>query len=252
MSLPTSTATPASTSSSRPVTPSHLAGYRVGLRWLFQTHGLMFTWAVGMLVVLVAAATIIVSNVTTPSESIVQYARQGLTWFPFSIAIVGVSTYTNVHIGAGLTRRSLGWAVLTAAVGVAAAYAALFTVALQLERALYGWTGWTHGVDGHSSLFTDSGQVGLVLLDVGLLFLAGQLCGVLVGIVYYRAGGWWGTLALPLTAGPILLVTPALMTSVLGDLGLAGRALLVLVVLGAVSFAAHRLVLGVQVRKLAT
>ncbi|MBO1753388.1 hypothetical protein J4G33_16385 [Actinotalea sp. BY-33] len=253
MSLPTSTASPTPTRSTpRPATPSHRSGYRTGLRWLLQTHGFMFLWALGMLVVLVAAATIIVSNVTTPAGSIVQHARQGLTWFPFSIAIVGITTYTNIHIGAGLTRRSLGWAALTAAVVMAVAYAALFTLALQLERAVYGWTGWAHGVDGAGGLFTSSGQVGLVVLDVGLLFLAGQLSGVLVGIVYYRAGGWWGTLALPLTAGPILLATPALSTAALGDLGLAPRVVLVLLVLGAMSLAAHRLILGVQVRKLAT
>ena len=40
-----------------------------------------------------------------------------------------------------------------------------------------------------------------------LTFVVAYLSGLLVGITYQRAGGWWGTLALPLTVGPILVVS---------------------------------------------
>ena len=46
-----------------------------------------------------------------------------------------------------------------------------------------------------------------------LSFVGGQLSGLLVGMAYYRLGGWWGTVVLPLTLAPIYLVgSPGLTT----------------------------------------
>ena len=46
-----------------------------------------------------------------------------------------------------------------------------------------------------------------LLVSSVMLFLVAYVSGLLVAISYQRGGGWWGTLALPLTAGPILLVS---------------------------------------------
>lgn len=192
-------------------------------RWLLRQHLRVGSWAVAILVIAVAATVLVLSRFFEPELSVVQFARQAFVWFPFSVAIMTATGFMNVHVAAGLTRRTLGRASLAVALTMAAFYVAVMTVGLQLERVLYDALGWSQRVVDEQALFTDSSQVGWIVLDLGLVFTAAQLCGLLVGIVYYRGGGWWGTLTLPLTVGPILLVSPVLTTSLLDPLSQAAR-----------------------------
>src|SRR5690606_11721461 len=85
--------------------------------------------------------------------------------------------------------------------------ALIATAALLVEERLYGSLGWVHG-DTFSGRDLGVFHDGVLTYFVGLalIFTAGQLSGSLVGIVYYRWGGWLGTLLLPLTLAPLAAI----------------------------------------------
>lgn len=225
---------------------------RVATRWLLSRNFVMAAWAAGILVLAVVVGPVLVDRFTTVEISVAQFGRQGFTWFPFSIAIITSSVYINVHVAAGMTRRSLGRASLVQAVTMAATYTVIMTVVLQLEALAFDAVGWGHKIVDENALFQDSSQVGWILADLGLVFLTAQVSGLLVGIVYYRLGGWWGTLALPFTVGPLILVSPLLTSTLLDPIAPLARVPLVglvPVVLAALYLAVLR---NAPLRKVAT
>ena len=177
------------------------------VRHLARRQAEVAVWFFGILILAATLAVVVWDRIGTVDQSIVQFARQGaMIWFPFSLAVITATTYLGVHVASGMTRRAFASASLIVAVGTAAGYAAVLTALLQTERLVFAVLGMEHGVAVGSALFTDSSQVGLIALDFLGVILAGQLSGLLCGVVYYRAGGWWGTVALPLTVGPVFLV----------------------------------------------
>lgn len=195
----------------------------VTARWLLRQHLRVALWAVIIALMAVTVAVVMVDRYGTVDISIVQFARQGFVWFPFAMAIVMSAGFLNVHVASGLTRWSLGRASIGVGVGLAGFYAVIMTAALQLERAIFGVQGWAHQLTDGAPVVSDTSQIGWILVDLGLLFTAAQLSGLLVGISYYRLGPWWATLALPLTVGPVLVVTPILTTALLDPLSMLAR-----------------------------
>lgn len=220
-------------------------------RWLLRQHLSLAAWAVGVFVVVVVTVVVLVDRYGNVETSIVQFARQGSIWFPFSTTIGVLVAYLNVHVAAGMTRRSLGRASLVAALTMAAFYTVVMTVALQVERAVYGSRDWAQQLTDEAPVFSDTSQVGWILVDLGLVFAAAQLCGLLVAITYYRFGGWWGTLTLPLTVGPVFGVTPLLTTSLLDPLSEAARVPIAVGLLVAVAAAYLALLHRVAIRPVA-
>lgn len=170
----------------------------------------LFLWVCAWAVVVVgiALALVIVERVGAVTVSVAQFVRDGpLVWFLFAIGVVVVSAYLTPHVANGMTRRSFGRGALLAGTvngvlnGVTAAAVVL------LEGVLYDRMGWTHGTPGDSSEpgIWEQGA-GVVVLDHTLTALAGSVSGLLVAVTYYRLGGWWGTLALPLTVLPVLFL----------------------------------------------
>ncbi|HRA50188.1 hypothetical protein [Actinotalea sp.] len=213
-------------STTSPTTASPLparSSVAVTTRWLLRQHLRVALWAVIIALMAVTVAVVMVDRYGTVDISIVQFARQGFVWFPFSMAIMMSAGFLNVHVASGLTRRSLGRASVVVGVGLAGFYAVVMTAALQLERAVFGARGWAHQLTDGAPVVADTSQIGWILVDLGLLFTAAQLSGLLVGISYYRLGPWWATLALPLTVGPVLVVTPILTTSLLDPLSMLAR-----------------------------
>lgn len=160
---------------------------------------------------LVAVLAVVVANVVgwvtlgSTDVSIAVYARQASTWFPFSLAIMLVSAYLRVHVASGMTRRTFVRAALVVQVAAGVAYAALLTVLVLVERAVHDVLGW-------DSVITEVMVVGAeaptwaLLVDVAVPCVVANLVGLLVGAVYLRGGSWWGTLTLPLTVGPLLVL----------------------------------------------
>ena len=206
-------------------------------------------WAVAILVIAATVGPVLVDQWTTVEISVVQFARQGFIWFPFSIAIMTTTSFINVHVAAGMTRRALGRATLVTGLVMAAFYTVVMTAGLQIERAVYGARGWAQKIVDDMPFWSDTSQVGWILVDLGLVFTAAQLCGLLVGVVYYRAGGWWGTLTLPLTVGPVLVITPILTAPVLDPLSQAARVPIALALLLATGAAYRVLLRRTQIRQ---
>jgi hypothetical protein len=91
-----------------------------------------------------------------------------------------------------------------AAVGLAGIFAVAGALLLLAERTWYQAVGWGWRLeDGWSAA---GGGLWLVALAMFLTFLVADLSGLLVGSVYAAGGGWWGTLTLPLTVGPTVVM----------------------------------------------
>ncbi|TQL02824.1 hypothetical protein [Cellulomonas sp. SLBN-39] len=158
-------------------------------------------------VVLVGATvgTVVAARVAGSVDvAVIAFARQGAIWFPFSLTIALVATYLRVHVAAGMTRRSFVRATLVAALVVGTGHTVVMTVLVLAERALHGALGWDARITD-TLLPGPHATVGALLAELGPVLVLANLSGLLVGIVYLRTGGWWGTLALPLTVGPLLL-----------------------------------------------
>lgn len=170
------------------------------LRWFAPIAGIY----AAIVVVVVVAVPLVVASVGHVEMSVVWFARQSGIWFPFSVLIGVAAAYPPVHVANGMTRRSYVRGALGAVLVIAAVFSAAMTAGLLAERTWYRATGWDWGLaDGW---FAPSD--GLVAVFVGYLatYVVAHLSGLLVGTVYAAGGGWWGTLTLPLTVGPVLLV----------------------------------------------
>lgn len=214
-------------------------------------------WALVVVAVASALTLTVLAIVRPPDYSVVGFARQGFIWFPFSLAIAIAVGQVNVQVGMGRTRRTLGRAAVLTALAMSAVYAVSAVGLIQLERTLYAVVGWEHQILDDLSLANDSAQVGALLAAYLVAAGSGQLCGLLCGLVYYRSGGWWGTLTLPLTVGPVILLQLVLNADLpfLGgglELGTTGGALaragIVVVLLALVALAFDRVLRGTPVR----
>jgi len=235
--------------------PGHLVGQVwPTARWLLGRSLFLALWFWGIVVVAVAAATVVVAVVGQPQVSILAFARQGAIWFPFAM-FIGVSTgYLPVHVATGLTRRSFALGSVVAAAVTALVYGGAFSVLLVVERAVYGALGWDWQF--FDDLTAGAGPSTFVPASL-LTYLVAYVSGLLVGMAYQRGGGWWGTLTLPLTVGPILLVSalfaadagPFATDDWLGGGGLstAVRVVASLLVAAAMAFAFDRLARGASV-----
>ncbi len=193
----------------RPAThPALHAGRR-----LMGAHLSLLAWFWCIAVAAFVVGTFVLVAVDATHLAIVPWARQAFVWFPFSLEIVVATTYIRAHVAAGMTRRTFVAVALCVAAAVALLNGVLMATMLTLERLAHGWLGWDW-------TFSDAGfdpsgySWPLAFLDYGLTFLVGNLCGLLVGIVFYAAGAAWGSkvgawigiLTIPLTCGPVLAV----------------------------------------------
>ncbi|GIG22083.1 hypothetical protein Cch01nite_28070 [Cellulomonas chitinilytica] len=239
-------------------------GYLVGqvwptARWLLGRSLFLALWFWGLVVVAVTAATVVVAVVGEPAISILAFARHGAIWFPFAVFITVSGAYLPVHVAAGLTRRSMALGAILAAAATAVVYGVVFSVLLVVERAVYSAAGWQWQFFDDLSAGAGPGTFVPASLVTSLV---ANLSGLLVGMAFQRGGGWWGTVTLPVTAGPILLVS-ALFAADTGpiatDTWFGGRGLSVpvavtggLLVAAAMAFAFDRLARGATVPVRAT
>lgn len=239
------------------MTHTHRGSVTTALRGLLRGQLLVARWA---LLIIAAAATLtllVLWMVRRPDYSVVGFARQGVIWFPFSMAIAIAVGQVNVHVAMGRTRRAFGRAAVLAALAMSAVYAVGVVALIELERALYAAVGWQHTIMDDLGMVSDSSRIGPLLAGYLVAAASGQLCGLLCGLAYYRFGALWGTLTLPVTVGPIILVQIALSADLpfLDDgleLSTAGgglaRAGIVVVLLGLVALAFERVLRGTQIR----
>lgn len=218
-------------------------------RWMLGMQLYLGVWFWGVIVFLWLAAVLILSRTPVGVQiSYLQFAVHGALWFPFAMMVTVVAAMLTVHVATGMTRRSfLRAAVLTAA-AVGLAYGIILAAGLLAESAVYAAVGWEHahvvktGDDGPITAPAPwTGGFAVAALTYAVRTFSGAVAGLLVGITYYRFGGWRGTALLPLTVLPALLSQDAL-AGLLGsflDLPTAGYSLLALVVplVGTLAFA---------------
>ena len=236
-----------------------LLGHSVAttFRGLMRGQLRIAAWALLVVVVAAALTLTVLAIVRPPDYSVVGFARQGVIWFPFSLAIGIAVGQVNVQVGMGRTRRTLSRATTLAALVMSVVYAAGVVGLIQVERGLYAVVGWEHRILDDLGLVNDSAQLGGLLAGYLVAAASGQLCGLLCGLVYYRSGAWWGTLTLPLTVGPIVLLQVVLSADLPFlngglELGTAGGSLarggVVVAVLALVALAFDRVLRGTPLR----
>lgn len=175
------------------------------LTYLLSGYVYMLTlwfWAIALPAVAIIMF-VVGQNVDQVTASGVAFTHHGALWFPFSIAIILSVTYLPIHVANGMTRRSFTKAALAVNVIVGVLNATIATTALLVEREIYDALGWVHGGNDGSGIPIFDGGVLVYALGLALLFVAGLLSGSLIGVTYYRLGGWIGTLALPLCLLPL-------------------------------------------------
>ncbi|GEM_PF-580783 len=177
-----------------------------------RTARALLTWfapivGIYLAILLVAAVAVpfLVGAVGDVRYSTLWFARQSAVWFPFSVLIGVAMTYPPVHLANGMTRRSYVRGSLLAVTALAAGLAGALTLGLLAERTWYHAMGWTWQLA--EGWFAPAEGLPTVLAAFLATFVVAYISGLLVGTVYAAAGGWWGTLTLPLTAGPIVLVS---------------------------------------------
>ncbi|MCK0111197.1 hypothetical protein MWU75_03465 [Ornithinimicrobium sp. F0845] len=198
--MTTVTAAPATRRSTRQWTSA--------LSYLLSGYVYMLTlwfWAIALPVVALIMF-IVGQNVDQVTTSGVAFTHHGALWFPFSIAIILSVTYLPIHVANGMTRSSFTKAALAVNFIVGLLNAAIATAALLVEREIYDALGWVHGGNDGSGIPVFNGGVLTYALGLAILFLAGQVSGSLIGISYYRLGGWKGTFLLPLGLLPLAAV----------------------------------------------
>lgn len=167
----------------------------------------LLLWALA--VVLVVAVIALIDAVGTVNVSIVQFVRNGvLVWYLFALAIAVAIGMLSPHVANGMTRRSFITGSILAGLVAAVLHAITGAVLLLLEGWYYARMGWDHDAAPGERYVRGVWELGVgpLLVDHTLTAVAGIAAGLVVGVTYYRVGGWWGTVALPLTTLPILYV----------------------------------------------
>lgn len=242
----------AATATAKP--PTRRPQWWVTGEWHLTVQAYLATWCFAIIALGAPLVLLLISRITTVELSAIQFASHAAIWFPFSISIVLVSGHLTMHVLSGMTRRSFARGAIVGAVGTGLLYAVGLTGLLLIERAIYGRLGWFHGADGNNEPRTEVIASGLPTYFWGTLAIciAGTVSGLLVALAYYRWGGWWGTLMLPMTLAPLWLIgiftldadqqfTPWQVGLLGGQLGEAIRLGLALLVLAAGCLAVTRL-----------
>lgn len=180
-----------------------------GARLVLRGQLAIWGWFWLTLAVVATGIVTVTVRVAEVQHSIWNYLGAAPRWFGFTMVLLLVSAFLGPLVAQGLTRRAVVAVVAVDAVVTAVVLTACWTLGHAVETVVFRAQGWPTLVVDH--LYTDGAQLGLVVLETLPTLLTYGASGALVGAVYYRAGGWWGTLALPLTLAPVVL-TEALLT----------------------------------------
>lgn len=222
-------------------------------RWFLsaQLRVAKWFWAIAVVVSVLAISVyaLVADEVTT---SVVAFGRQATMWVPFSIFIGLTAVYLPVHVASGLTRRSLSRGSVIGALSTALLYGGGYALLLVAERATYAAFGWQWKIaEGVSVNVGSSGSyLAAFLVANAATLVVAYVSGLLVAAVYLRGGGWWGTLTLPLTVGPLLALSSLLGwgTGLFGGVrGLLLGSVLALLVAAVLALVYDQLVRGARV-----
>ncbi|HLS25460.1 MAG TPA: hypothetical protein VK063_06260 [Beutenbergiaceae bacterium] len=181
---------------------THRPTWLTATKTLIQAHLRLAVWFWAVLALILVGAHVLMSGVIPTRVLIAQYGTHGSTWFPFTLAIIFVLAYLPVHVTSGMTRRSFIRANLATALLMGPAYGAGLFLLAAVERTVFPEAPVPFD---QQQVFGSSGLWGL-LVGQALLSTTGIVCGLLVGIAYYRLHALLATLLLIPTVGPVLVV----------------------------------------------
>lgn len=190
------------TSTPRPMPPQIVRT----LRWLGRTSAVMALWFTGVVVALWVAAVVVAAQFGDLGQSMAQFSRQGMTWFPFSLGVTVFAACHTAHVAAGMTRRALGTATLIMCAANGLVFSLVVVGLFAAERVLYDANGWQHVIIDAGWFPAEPSDLLAILGWQVLVTTAAQVSGLLVAVTYQRLGAWRGTLVLPFTAGPIFAI----------------------------------------------
>ncbi|HSK22496.1 MAG TPA: hypothetical protein VK906_04940 [Egicoccus sp.] len=136
-------------------------------------------------------------------------AAQVARWFIGAIGVHLSAVYLPLYVTHGVTRRRAAADTAVFAGVYALLAAVLVALGFLLERLVYRLAGWEQRLDAH--LFDTPGQVHLVVLEYGAVFLVWLMAGALLGAGFYRR-----------TSLGFVLIPPALGAAVLLEAGIGG------------------------------
>jgi hypothetical protein len=164
---------------------------RDAARWL--------PWLTAIVALVYTGIGIGIATVGTLEDSVWTMVGWNLLWIPF-VAGIGTGTYLPALVAHGISRRSAVTGTIAGMVGLAVVMAAYVQLGFAVEWLAYRATGRPYTLEGQH-LFTQPGQVHLVLAEYTLLFAGCVASGWLVWASYYRYGAP-ATAALPLALLP--------------------------------------------------
>lgn len=181
---------------------AHRPTWLTATKRLVSAHAFVAGWFWAVVVLILVGAHILMSGVIPTRVVIAQYGTHGATWFPFSLAIIFVLAYLPVHVTSGMTRRSFIRANVATALLMGPTYGAGLALLAAVERAVFPAAPIPFDQE---QVFGAHGLWGLFVAQ-SLLAITGIICGLLVGITYYRFHPLAATLLLIPTVGPVLVM----------------------------------------------
>lgn len=182
--------------------------------WQFIGQTTVFVAVLAAAIVLAALVLGITSRVTTPSYSALQVAVQAAPWLPFAVAIHFSTTWLNLQLVAGFTRRHSVRAAVLSGFGTGLALTLLLLVVLWAEHRVYGWLGWTAASFSGRALLPEAPLLPQ-LWGLFLIMSTWALAGTVVGLGYQRFGAsatlLLPVMLLPLAAVALLAIDPTTM-----------------------------------------
>ncbi len=168
--------------------------------WLLRRCLTIFAWFLGLatLVVLVLVPPMLQQFQSDITGSVwAAFAGRGPSWFVFSLGIM-TTQYLPVFVAQGVSRRRFNQGSGLALAGTALLAGVMVAVGYLVEAGLFHAYGIDTAVRGSS--LAAGNPLMFVVVESWLRSLLFGLTGVLVGLAYYRFGGWLGTALLPFTA----------------------------------------------------
>lgn len=209
MSATTSATAPSTAPTGAPArTRRPLAQWLTAATWHLRSLLRIMVWIWAAAALFIVAVLVVLSQVAgeIPTLSAVSLSHQALLWIPTGFIGGIASTGLELHVASGMTRRSFVIASSVAALGVGLFNAAVGTVLLLVERAVYDELGWTHG-SAMTNAEVFAGGEATYALGLALMFCAAILIGLLAGTSFYRFGVKRGFMLLPLSLAPLLVVS---------------------------------------------
>lgn len=204
------------------------AGALPTARWLFGRLVNIGKWFVAIVLVAFILVPPLINALGGRLELSVweMFATNGPGWFSLAMGATLVANYLTVVVAQGVTRGRFALASALAIALFAALLAVVVWFGYALESFYFDRFQWPYALVGEH-LFTAVPQGFLVIVEYAVRHILFALVGMVIGYGYYRVGGVWGTILLPLTlvvplaAGIVILGLPGF-TALLSFGGISG------------------------------